>query len=151
MQQRYTNDVYVGGSNGVLTVCVSGLASLTNSIDVASWSVDSDTSIQMDPDNPGPGNYIFAMLGNGYPAIEATYYSRYQGDKGLFRRRVDSFVSRDVDAGGGLAAIDLESWYRCYTTTTYASASVWDTSITPPSGESVSSLYYFTSWSDSAN
>jgi hypothetical protein len=65
------------------------------------------------------GAYSVSMLGNGYPAIEAYYYPRYEENtRVLFRRRVDpdklnSVAARTLDSGGGVGALDRFSWFNC--------------------------------------
>jgi hypothetical protein len=147
LARRSTNDYFVGAEAGGLRVCLSLLNSLTNSIDVASWSVDlSGTILPANPSPAGAGGYKFNFLGNGYPAIEATYYP--QGEESahlLFQRRVDPGVPLNVDAGGGMAALDLASWFRCVNDATGQRSSVcfWDSSMVNPSRQND---FYFTDW-----
>jgi hypothetical protein len=142
LSPRPTNDVFIGATSTGIQLCVSLLNSLTNQIGVASWSVDVSATITLD----SFGNPQVNMLGNGYPAIELYAWSSVLDGAGtFFKRRVDPFVSRTIDEGGGLAALDLESWFRCTQDATFENASVcfWDRSMVNPNRDRE---FYFTPW-----
>jgi hypothetical protein len=65
---------------------------------------------------PLAGGYDIAFHGNGYPAIETYYYPRNVNTAHtLFLRRVDPAGLGWVgDRGGGLGALDLGSYWWCF-------------------------------------
>jgi hypothetical protein len=142
LTRRFTNDVYIAASAHGIEFCVSLLNSLTNAVDVAAWSVDVFGTLTIDDFDTWNVN----MLGNGYPAIEAYAWNpEFDGAGTIFLRQVDPFVSRVIDDGGGLAALDLESWFRCVQDATFENASVcfWDSSMVNPSRDHE---FFFTPW-----
>jgi hypothetical protein len=142
LTKRSTNDVHIGAVTHGIEFCVSLLNSLTNGVDIASWSVDVHGTLTLDEFDTWNVN----LLGNGYPAIEVYDWTpELDGAGTIFLRQVDPFVSRDIDEGGGLAALDLESWFRCGQDATFENASVchWDPSMVNPSRNHE---FYFTPW-----
>lgn len=116
---RWTNLAYARRtSEGGLQAKISLLNSVTNLTGVGAWSVDFTATITRRP----AGGYDFRLLGNGYPAVESYYYPRVApGRHTLFLRRVDPDKLRgigpsEVDAGGGVGAIDRASWFDCSST-----------------------------------
>jgi hypothetical protein len=65
---------------------------------------------------PLAGGYDIALHGNGYPAIESYYYPRTVNTAHtLFLRRVDpAGLGWIGDRGGGLGALDLASYWWCF-------------------------------------
>jgi hypothetical protein len=114
LRSRATNDLYVGRDGAGLRVCMSALNSFTSRWDVGALSVDGALSIA--PNSADPSNYDVAFNGNGYPAIEAYYYPRTSPIANtLFLRRVDpAGLGASVDQSGGLGALDLGSYWWCF-------------------------------------
>ena len=65
---------------------------------------------------PLAGGYDIAFHGNGYPAIETYYYPRRVNTAHtLFLRRIDPVgLGSLIDRGGGLGALDLGSYWWCF-------------------------------------
>ncbi len=65
---------------------------------------------------PLAGGYDIAFHGNGYPAIETYYYPRRVNTAHtLFLRRIDPVgLGSIIDRGGGLGALDLGSYWWCF-------------------------------------
>lgn len=114
LTSRATNDFYVGRDGAGLRVCMSALNSLTSRVGAGALSVDGALSIT--PKSADPGSYDVVFNGNGYPAIEAYYYPRRSATANtLFLRRVDpAGLGSPVDRSGGLGALDLGSYWWCF-------------------------------------
>ncbi|MGW4896034.1 hypothetical protein ACWEQL_27835 [Kitasatospora sp. NPDC004240] len=107
-------------TTGTLHARLSLLNSATNgqwwpAFGQGAWSVDQEFTIA----RIGNTYRLTQLTGNGYPAIEAYYYPRYAADSAaqsttLARRSVDpNFQHSAIDNGGGLAALDSNSWVTC--------------------------------------
>ncbi|MDO9410798.1 hypothetical protein [Patulibacter sp.] len=124
---RSNNTAAIYGSSRTDTVYVkmSLLNSVTNSIPIGAWSVDTKITIKRNPS----GSFKVHTEGNGYPAVEAYYYPKVAGGstRTLFLRRIHpwaydrsikvGFLPRvgtgTVDPGGGIAALDVASDLSC--------------------------------------
>jgi hypothetical protein len=107
-------------STGMLKARVSLLNPLTNgsgppAFGLGAWSVDQEFAITRTDD----GLYRLQLTGNGYPAIEAYFYPKYAPSPDarsqvIAKRKVAPlFQGQPLDAGGGVAARDWESWNEC--------------------------------------
>ncbi|MDX8151395.1 hypothetical protein SK069_07320 [Patulibacter brassicae] len=114
-RSRATNDVAIARSGRGLRVKASLLNSVTNTWGKAgAWSVDYDLTVRY----RSGGGYDFDVSGNGYPALESYYYHRSSTTvHRRFQRRIDPAGLRKpwslVDPGGGVAALDDASRFRC--------------------------------------
>jgi hypothetical protein len=84
---------------------------------LGAWTVDQEATIT----RTGPGAYQLQLDGNGYPAVESYYYPRYapQPDSTVIAKRsVEPYflTHQGLDAGGGEAALDADSWVHCQNT-----------------------------------
>lgn len=127
LKARSNNTAAIYGSSRTDTVYVkmSLLNSVTNSIPIGAWSVDTKITIRRNPS----GSFEVHTDGNGYPAVEAYYYPKAAGGstRRLFLRRIHpwaydrsikvGFLPRvgtgTVDPGGGIAALDVASDLSC--------------------------------------
>lgn len=127
LHARDDNTAAIYGSSRTDTVYVkmSLLNSVTNSIPIGAWSVDTKVTIKQNPS----GSFKVHTDGNGYPAVEAYYYPKAAGSstRTIFLRRIHpwaydrsikvGFLPRvgtgTVDPGGGIAALDVASDLSC--------------------------------------
>jgi hypothetical protein len=123
-QVRSDNRVGIDASapSGELHIRLSLLNPLTNSdyppgFGLGAWSVDQEATLS----KTAAGTYQLALAGNGYPALEAYYYPHYADTSAtggpssvIAKRSVEpAFLGKPLDAGGGMAALDSNSWVQC--------------------------------------
>lgn len=107
-------------STGLLKGRISLLNPLTNgygppAFGLGAWSVDQEFVITRNDD----GRYRLRLTGNGYPAVEAYFYPKYESEpqarsQVIAKRKVAPlFQGQPLDAGGGVAARDRVSWNEC--------------------------------------
>lgn len=102
--------------NGTLRARISLLNPLTNgslnpAFGLGAWSVDQELTIT----RKGPGDYRLNLIGNGYPAVEVYYYPKSGTQPKVIAKRTVAplFQGQPLDAGGGTAARDFDSWNVC--------------------------------------
>ena len=104
-----TNDVSATSSASGRGASTTTWVSLVNSYEAHSPSIDGKLSVAR---RASGGGYQVSWTGNGYPAMEAHYYPRYNNKSG-----VDVVARRSVEPGplGATALLDHLSWVNCQT------------------------------------